>query len=406
MSDKYRIMIVDDDEDACRVLALVLRDSYEVVEAHDGLDALSKLEVYEPDLAIIDIMMPLMDGFQVCESIRRHPRFNNMQVMFLSAYGSKENIRHSYAVGANLFMTKPVDPGRVLKNIDFTIEHEPPPLRVKKYTIEQLKRMEEEEALRIRMEVQHQEELKRRPPPEPVPPPQPEPKVESKPEPAAARGHAEKARPAREATIKAAPDAECPAAPAAEGDEEAVGLPARLLIVDDDEEMQHMLDLAMREQYEVTSVLNGLEAIERIVDFEPDLMLLDIMMPKMNGYQVLQSIRRNRYLKSLPVIVISAKTSPKDREYAARLGATNFIAKPYKVDDLLKTLDTLVKTPGFKIKAKKMTIEQIRALTVTIEKEREDRMRHASKATQYAKLREVIREGLAEDEKASKKSRR
>jgi len=64
---------------------------------------------------VIDIMMPLMDGYQLCEAVRRHPRFSRMQVLFLSAFASKDNIKRGYAVGANLFMTKPVDPERVLK---------------------------------------------------------------------------------------------------------------------------------------------------------------------------------------------------------------------------------------------------------------------------------------------------
>ncbi|MRR30105.1 response regulator, partial [bacterium] len=85
---RYRILVVDDDEEIRRVLKLTLSTRYEVVEACDGLDALSKLEDYEPDFAIIDIMMPLMDGFQLCEAIRRHKSFKVMQVMFLSAHGS------------------------------------------------------------------------------------------------------------------------------------------------------------------------------------------------------------------------------------------------------------------------------------------------------------------------------
>ena len=163
---KYRIMIIDDDADTRHLIGLALRPRYEAVEVCDGLDALSKLELYEPDFAIIDIAMPVMDGFQVCEAIRHHQKFNSMQVMFLSGHDDKESIKKSYAVGANLFMTKPVDPERILKNIDFTIAHTPPPLHVKRHTTEEIERLETESRLaRQQQEQQEQQAISARPEP-------------------------------------------------------------------------------------------------------------------------------------------------------------------------------------------------------------------------------------------------
>ncbi len=260
---RYRILVVDDDEDLRRVIKLTLSNRYEVVEACDGLDALSKIETYEPDFAIIDIMMPLMDGFQLCEAIRRHKSFKVMQVMFLSGHATKENIKKGYAAGANLFMTKPVDPERLLRNVDFTIQHELPPLRNKQYTIEQIRRMEVGQGAA----------------------PAAGPEAD---EPVATRR--EQPAPPRTAVP---PRVAVPQRPAAPPVADPGAAKPRLLIVDDDEEMLQMLNLALRESYEVTAAVDGMEAIQRIVEYEPDLMLLDIMLPKMNGYQLLQSIRRN-----------------------------------------------------------------------------------------------------------------
>ncbi|MCL5270561.1 MAG: response regulator, partial [bacterium] len=287
---KYRVMIVDDDDDTRKMLALALQPRYEVVEAGDGLDALSKLETHEPDFAIIDIMMPMMDGYQLCEAIRRHPRFNVMQVMFLSAYGSKENVQRSYAAGANLFMTKPVNPSRILKNIDFTIEHEPPPLRRKRYTLKELEALdilqEENEKARVRVKAESQSREQPAPPPRPTPSPThrsaPQTGYTAQPQP----------QPAPQSTPQSAPQ------PAPQPAAQAQARPAdvnhgpvhpRVLVVDDDLELLRMMDLALRDYFEVARAANGIEAIERMVDCEPDLMLLDIMMPKMNGYQLLQS---------------------------------------------------------------------------------------------------------------------
>ncbi|MCE5229476.1 response regulator, partial [bacterium] len=287
---RYRILVVDDDEDLRRVLKMTLSSRYEVVEACDGLDALSKLDTYEPDFAIIDILMPLMDGFQLCEAIRRHKSFKMIQVMFLSGHGTKENIKKGYAAGANLFMTKPVDPERLLRNVDFTIQHELPPLRNKKYTLDQIARMEAEKG-----------SAGAAPAPQPEPEPAPAPR---RPAPAP-RAAAPAPQPAP------MPDLKVP----------------RLLIVDDDEEMLEMLKIALRDNYEVTTATDGMEAIQRIVEYEPDVLLLDIMLPKMNGYQLLQSLRRNISYKALPVIVISAKSSQRDQDYALRLGANHFLPK-------------------------------------------------------------------------------
>lgn len=308
----YRIMIVDDEEDTRRMIALALQPHYEVVEALDGLDALSKLDAYEPDFAIIDLMMPLMDGYQVCEAIRRHPRFRDMKIMFLSAYGSRENIKKGYAVGANLFLTKPVEPERIVKNIDFTVAHEAPPLRPKRYSLLQLMQMG----------------------------------GEVKPEP-----------PATTPAVHPAADAAPAAGPAAAG---APALRPRILMVDDDEEMLLMLDLALRDRYEVTRAANGIEAIEQMADYQPDLMLIDVMMPKMNGYQLLQSIRRSTYFGHLPVVVLSAKSSPKDQEYALRLGANLFLPKPCAIAGLIASLEGITQAPGFRIRPKRLSLYEIR----------------------------------------------
>jgi DNA-binding response OmpR family regulator len=340
---KYRILVVDDDDDARKLISMMLQTRYEVVEACDGLDALSKLELVEPDFAIIDIMMPIMDGYQVCEAIRRHPRFKTMQVLFLSAHGSRDNIKKGYSVGANLFMTKPIDPERIIKNIDFTIEHEPPVKAPKRYSIEQIAALE-----RVQSQHQDRQEAAR------------ESSVRTADRPA------KEWHPHEESIFDDEPPSAAAAAPRAAST--SVNIPAdsgpprpRLLLVDDDPELVQMLDLALRDDYEVTTAANGIEAIERMVDYQPDIMLIDIMMPKMNGYQLLQSIRRNTYFGTMPVIVLTAECSPRDREYALKLGANQFMGKPFKVEELLATVQAMTETPGFRIRPKRMTIFEIRS---------------------------------------------
>lgn len=342
--NKYRVMIIDDDADARKLLALAIRDYYEVVEATDGLDALSKLETYEPDMAIIDVMMPMMDGFKLCEAIRCHPKYKSMQIMFLSANGTKEAIKKGYAVGANLFMTKPVDPERVLKNLDFTLEHEPPPFRNKTLSLEQIERM-----------------------------------AQAGPTNGSAKAPERKSSPGG---VMGEPVSASMMEPACDN--------VRILAVDDDPEMLQMLSLTLRDDYEMTTAVDGVDAIERMVSYEPDILLLDIMMPKMNGYQLLQSIRRNAYIRELPVVVVSAKSGLKEREYAARMGATYFLAKPFSVDDLIRVLARITRFKGFKVRPKKMTMFDISDLLYAEDKDRREREDLRERKRKYQEIQGVI----------------
>lgn len=382
---KYRILVVDDDEDTRRMLAMTLRPKYETVEAVDGLDALSRLDLLEPDLAIVDVMMPMMDGFQLCEAIRKHENYRNIPVIFLSAYGSRDNARKSYEVGGNLFMTKPVDPERVQKNVDFTVEHERPQLRVKRITVEQLEKMTDEEV------AARAKERERRLHPE----------VEATETgqvftlPSAGR---DRQREREETTTgrRMREETTTGRRMAREGEQTPTPRPMpsgkpRLLIVDDDPETRLMIDLALRDDYEITKAANGMEAIERLVDYEPDLLLLDIMMPKMNGYQLLQSVRRTPVFRTMPVVVLSAKSARRDREYAARLGATDYLAKPYRVEELQATLDRICASPGFRVRRKTRSIQQIHAESMRQEKQQADELqRKGGGGDRFQELRSLL----------------
>src|SRR5688500_2439626 len=113
---QWRILIVDDEPDIRTIIRGALTSKYEIVEAQDGLEALQKLELVEPDFIILDVMMPMMDGYQTCEAIRKHARFKGLSVLFLSALNANEDIKKGYTAGANLYLTKPFDPARLLRN--------------------------------------------------------------------------------------------------------------------------------------------------------------------------------------------------------------------------------------------------------------------------------------------------
>jgi len=104
----------------------------------------------------------------------------------------------------------------------------------------------------------------------------------------------------------------------------------RILIVDDEPNIVLALELLMKKEgYEVHTVADGERAVQAAKELRPDLILLDIMMPKMDGYEVCQSIRSDALLKDVSIIMLTAKGREVEREKGMALGADHYITKPF-----------------------------------------------------------------------------
>ncbi len=111
-----KIMIVDDDPDIRElVFALLQNHGFEACEAIDGLDAMEKITNENPDLVIIDIMMPNMDGFELCSNLRRH--YQNMPVLMLTAKGELASKVKGFGLGADDYLTKPFEGDELILRI-------------------------------------------------------------------------------------------------------------------------------------------------------------------------------------------------------------------------------------------------------------------------------------------------
>ncbi|MBT4287160.1 MAG: hybrid sensor histidine kinase/response regulator [Deltaproteobacteria bacterium] len=107
MNRKYRILIVDDDKIIIRLLLEVLGDDYKVETAFSGAEALKKVTSFNPDIILLDIMMPGMNGYDVCRAIRKDPGHTFIKILLLSAKSSLEERLEGYNAGANDYLTKP-----------------------------------------------------------------------------------------------------------------------------------------------------------------------------------------------------------------------------------------------------------------------------------------------------------
>jgi two-component system cell cycle response regulator len=103
-------LVVDDNFYNVKLLEARLQaERYEVITAFDGQDALAKLETCKPDIVLLDIMMPYLDGYEVCRWIRRTPHTAHLPVIMVTALDKPSDREMSLASGADDFLTKPVD---------------------------------------------------------------------------------------------------------------------------------------------------------------------------------------------------------------------------------------------------------------------------------------------------------
>ena len=117
----------------------------------------------------------------------------------------------------------------------------------------------------------------------------------------------------------------------------------QILLIDDEPNIIEAIRFILtRAGYTVTSHGNGLDAVAVIAAARPDLVILDLMLPGRSGYDILQDLRSNPAHAALPVLMLTAKGQPRDREMAERLGASRFLSKPFANADILAAVRSLL----------------------------------------------------------------
>lgn len=121
------------------------------------------------------------------------------------------------------------------------------------------------------------------------------------------------------------------------------GSPYRILVVEDDPDLLAILRTAAElHGHEVIVATDGAQALEALRTLRPDLVLLDLMLPVVDGYRVLSSIRSHSQVGQVPVVVVSARASDGERALGLQMGATDYVIKPYDVRDVMGRVQTLM----------------------------------------------------------------
>ena len=125
------VLIADDDRDIVRFVEVNLRlEGFEVITAHDGQDALTKALDVQPNLILLDVMMPRMDGYEVCTKLRADGRSAHIPVIMLTAKGSVNDRVVGLEVGADDYVTKPFSPRELVLRVDSVLRRTQEPVPV------------------------------------------------------------------------------------------------------------------------------------------------------------------------------------------------------------------------------------------------------------------------------------
>jgi len=118
----------------------------------------------------------------------------------------------------------------------------------------------------------------------------------------------------------------------------------RILMVEDTAHLsEEISDILRLEGYQVTIADNGLRALELLPEASPDLIITDLLMPRMDGFELIQRVRSMAAFKTIPIIILSAKTSNADKIRGREAGANAFIGKPCKAHELVASINALLR---------------------------------------------------------------
>ena len=118
----------------------------------------------------------------------------------------------------------------------------------------------------------------------------------------------------------------------------------KVLVVDDEEYIQHILNFSFgAEGYEVVTAADGEEAVAKARNEKPDIIVLDIMMPKMDGYEACRKLKADPKTKDIPVILLTAKGRDVDRKLGSEAGADDYVVKPFSPGRLIERVDGMMK---------------------------------------------------------------
>jgi len=117
-----KILVVDDEPELVKALQIRLQENYKLIVASDGEEGLKKAKEIVPDLIILDIILPGIDGYQVCQALKRDEKYKHIPVIMLTVKAQQQDIVKGYKDGANIYLTKPFEIQELLSSVKTLIK--------------------------------------------------------------------------------------------------------------------------------------------------------------------------------------------------------------------------------------------------------------------------------------------
>jgi len=255
MVEKIKILIVEDSATQAVQLEYILeKNNYKILIAENGIEALDIIKDKRPDLVITDIIMPEMDGFELCQKIRENKKLAELPVIMLTQLSKPEDITKGLKCGANDFIIKPYDGKSLITHVKNIIS-------IKNY----------------------QKYIKEN---------------------------------------------------------------VNILIVEDSltqaESLKHLLE---NQGYKIKITTNGYEAIKSLERESPSLIISDIVMQPMDGYELCKKIKEMDKFKDIPIILLTSLSEPLDIIHGVESKADYYLTKPYDESYLIYKVEALLSIP-------------------------------------------------------------
>jgi len=277
---KPKILIVDDDRDNVKLIKAKLSgQAYVIDTAYDGIQALTQLEQEPPDLILLDIMMPGIDGFEVTRRIKADPATAEIPIILLTALDGAEDKARGMQVGADEYLTKPVK----------TVE-----LRARVSSL--LKLSNYKSRLQIRVESERQLYYNNRNRAEPL-----------------KRPHGQNV----------------------------------LIVEDDPKDINLLAEYLKAQPYGIQAVKNASDALKFLLNEKVDLVLLDIMLPDIDGFKLCQQIKASDDTRDVQVIFITGLDGLESKIKGIEQGADDYLVKPINRLELLARIEVLLKKKAY-----------------------------------------------------------
>jgi len=269
------VMIVDDDPLNVKLIDTLLSLEYQTVKAYDGIEALEKIHETMPDLILLDIMMPNLDGYEVTRRLKGNALTRHIPIILITALEGAEDKARGIEAGADEFLNKPVNQTE---------------LKARVASLLKLKIYQEQLSARIHSE----EEL-----------------VSSKYSP--------------------------------ESDSGMEGLPTILLVEDNRKDLNLFRLYLEKQPYRLRMVQNGEEALLECQNGKIDLVLLDLMLPGIDGFNVCRHLKENDQTRDIQILMVSSQNDMESKLKGIALGADEFLIKPVIKEELTVRIKSLLK---------------------------------------------------------------